>query len=275
MSPGSLRLAEACAARGLAAEIVSVGGVAARASAARDRPVAVLVRLPSGTPHAECARLAALAEGSGSAWHWFDDPRRLPAVHDKAWALARLAAAGLPVPASLCVSRDEPGDPAGLHGARFVVKPRTGSSGRGVQVGLPLDTALAHARAFAETSGPTLVQGLVGDGVDHRVFIGGGRVLAGMRRVPRADDGRGNTHRGAAAEAWTPRSEHERLALDAAAALGLGTAGVDLVFDGERAVVLEVNACPGFAALEATTGLDVAGALVDACVAHVGRGATG
>jgi ribosomal protein S6--L-glutamate ligase len=52
----------------------------------------------------------------------------------------------------------------------------------------------------------------------------------------------------------------------AAAALGLGHCGVDLVNGDSGPVVLEVNPTPGFLRLEEATGVDVARALVEHAV---------
>ena len=54
------------------------------------------------------------------------------------------------------------------------------------------------------------------------------------------------------------------MAVGAARAVGAVAAGVDLLFDPDRQawVVLEVNAVPGWRALAAATGVDVASALL-------------
>jgi ribosomal protein S6--L-glutamate ligase len=58
--------------------------------------------------------------------------------------------------------------------------------------------------------------------------------------------------------------ELQGIALQSAAALGLEIAGVDLIIDAAGAArVIEVNYAPGFRGLEAATGLDVAGAMID------------
>ena len=60
------------------------------------------------------------------------------------------------------------------------------------------------------------------------MFVLGGRVLAAMRRYAH-DDWRTNVAQGGRAEAVTPTADEERLALQAAAAVGADFAGVDLL----------------------------------------------
>ena len=88
-----------------------------------------------------------------------------------------------------------------------------------------------------------------------------------MRRHLAAGDWRTNVAVGGRrAEALVARTPPlERLALAAARAVGAGMAGVDLMTDLDRGgpVVLEVNAVPGWKALAATTGVDVAAAVLD------------
>ena len=100
------------------------------------------------------------------------------------------------------------------------------------------------------------------DGRDIRAFVVGHRVLAAIER--RSEGWRTNLARGGTArpvqlpEAWAA------LALRAASAVGAEYAGVDLLPSRDGGVyVLEVNGIPGWEGLQAATGLDVAGALVD------------
>ena len=70
---------------------------------------------------------------------------------------------------------------------------------------------------------------------------------------------------GTVAEPCQLDAEAERLALRAARAVGARMAGVDLLPDRDgRTVVLEVNAVPGWRALAAATGIDVAAAILAA-----------
>jgi ribosomal protein S6--L-glutamate ligase len=84
-------------------------------------------------------------------------------------------------------------------------------------------------------------------------------VLAAVERV--GPGWRKNVARGARAQAAELSAEQERLCVSAAAALGAGYAGVDLLGD----YVLELNGIPGWHGLQEATGADVAAALV----AHV------
>jgi ribosomal protein S6--L-glutamate ligase len=92
-----------------------------------------------------------------------------------------------------------------------------------------------------------------------RAFVVGDRVLAAIERI--GSGWRVNLARGARAQATELTAEQERVCLQAAAALGVDYAGVDLL--GEH--VLELNGIPGWHGLQTATGADVAAALV----AHV------
>jgi RimK family alpha-L-glutamate ligase len=101
-------------------------------------------------------------------------------------------------------------------------------------------------------------------GRDLRAFVVGGRVLAAIERV--GSGWRANLARGARALAAELSAEEERLCLDAAEALGVDYAGVDLLrAEDGREYVLELNGIPGWRGLQEATGADVAAALV----AHV------
>ena len=57
--------------------------------------------------------------------------------------------------------------------------------------------------------------------------------------------------------------EEARVAVNAAKALGLNVAGVDLLRSSRGPLVLEVNSSPGLQGIEASTGLDIAGMIID------------
>lgn len=255
--PGVVRLLAAARAGGLAMRTVhpdAAGGVPV--------PDVVLPRLPSG---GSLGRLA-----GWSAAPCVNGPAAIALTQDKPAALARLAASGVPVPPTAVVSRHAPSDLAGLSGERFVVKPVQGAAGRGVGVGWTLEEAAARAAAFADLSGPALVQPQLGGGVDRRLFLVDGELVAAMERRPDPEDGRGSLLYGATATSIAPSDDELRLARRAADALALDVAGVDLLVTDDGPLVLEVNACPGLKGIEAATGVDVAGAIIAACRRRLG-----
>jgi ribosomal protein S6--L-glutamate ligase len=92
----------------------------------------------------------------------------------------------------------------------------------------------------------------------------GGRIAAAAALRPVEGDFRSNFHLTGSAEAVEPEEAIGSLAVSAARTLGLGIAGVDLVIDDRgRPWVMEVNYAPGFQGLEAATGIDIAGAMVE------------
>jgi ribosomal protein S6--L-glutamate ligase len=148
-----------------------------------------------------------------------------------------------------------------------VVKPLFGSEGRGL-VRLS-DRELAW-RAFhaLERQGAVLYlqRAIRHPGYDIRVFVLHGSVLASMRRHASPEEWRTNVSLGSHAEPYRLDGEAERLAIEAARAVGAEMAGVDLIpdLDRGRLVVLEVNAVPGWRALARVTGIDVAAAILAA-----------
>lgn len=263
-SPSNLRLLAAFSERGLDPRAVHPVALPAHIPPALRSPGraaeagVLLCRLPSGTP-ASWLLPARLAERGGQ--RFLNRPSALVTAHDKPATLLRLAQAGLPVPPTLCVVRDGPSDLDALPGERFVVKPVAGASGHGVTVGLGRAAASACAAAFADASGPVLVQPLLGEGLDRRLFLVGERIVAAMERRPAGRDGRGNLVYGAQPSPWQPSRDEQRLALDACRALALDVAAVDLLVHDGRALVLEVNSAPGLIGIERATGVDVAGAI--------------
>jgi ribosomal protein S6--L-glutamate ligase len=110
-----------------------------------------------------------------------------------------------------------------------------------------------------------LVQKFIAEsrGTDIRAFVVGGRVVAAMRRVAQPGEFRSNVHRGGRAEALVLEPAYEETAVRAAQILGLRVAGVDMLEGNDGPQVMEVNSSPGLEGIEGSTGLDVAGAVID------------
>ena len=84
-----------------------------------------------------------------------------------------------------------------------------------------------------------------------------------MERQAAEGEFRANLHQGGSASAVTLTPDEEQTALRAAEVLDLGVAGVDMLRADEGPVVIEVNASPGLEGIEAASGVDVAGKIVE------------
>ncbi len=246
-------LVAACRGRGLHTHACRAHAVPPRGG--QDAPTLALCRLPSGTPGSTLSMLAG-REHEGQAF--INRPTALRREHDKWEALAQHRAHGEPEPPTVSETRDARADLDALSGERFVVKPLTGAAGRGVTMGLSREHAIRCAEAFAEASGPALVQPRLGDGADRRLFIVAGEVVAAMERRPTTEGARASLAYGGTARPWNPSPHQIALALRSTELLGLDIAGVDLLSETGTDLVLEVNACPGLKGIQAATGLDVA-----------------
>jgi ribosomal protein S6--L-glutamate ligase len=189
----------------------------------------------------------------------------------KFFALQALAAARLPVPATVFVN-----SPAALAAAvdrlggyPLVVKAVSGRQGKGIT---RADSAREGRRVMSEVldrrSGLLLQEYVPPQGrSDLRVLVIGGATVGAVALTPRTDDFRANFHLGGNVRPLALAPEVAQLSQRAAQTLGLEVAGVDLMraADG-RTVIMEVNYAPGFKGFEAATGLDVAGRIVDHAV---------
>jgi ribosomal protein S6--L-glutamate ligase len=101
-------------------------------------------------------------------------------------------------------------------------------------------------------------------GTSVRAVLTGGRLLAVTERRAAPPEWRSNIAGGATQRRTALSDEETRLVRDAAAALGLGHAGVDLLRTREGPRVLEVNACPDFTSMQPYYKTDLAGEVLRA-----------
>jgi RimK family alpha-L-glutamate ligase len=228
---------------------------------------AVIVRgIPRGSLEQVIFRVDALHALVARGVTCVNGPRALERSIDKFLASALLARAGVPTPRTIACERPEDALEAFEElGGDVIVKPLFGSMGAGMT---RVDDADVAHRVFEALSLERAVyylqETLPHDGRDLRALVVGGRVLAAIERV--GSGWRANLARGARARPTQLSAEQERLCLEAASALGVDYAGVDLLRAGDgRDYVLELNGIPGWHGLHAATRVDVAAALV----AHV------
>jgi ribosomal protein S6--L-glutamate ligase len=222
---------------------------------------AVLVRtMPPGSLEQVVFRMDALARLEAAGIAVLNSPKAIECAVDKYLTTARLAAAGLTVPATIVCENAETAQEAFERlGGDVVVKPVFGSEGRGILRVSDPDLALRTFRTLERIDAVLYLQRFVEhDGTDIRVLILGGRILGAIRRRSN-NDFRTNVSRNGRAEPYSPSEEEQQTAIEAAAIVGAQFAGVDLLYDrAGTCYVIEVNAVPGWRAFGKVTNCDVA-----------------
>src|SRR6056300_63178 len=150
-------------------------------------------------------------------------------------------------------------------GAPLVVKLLESSQGKGVILAETKKAASSVISAFQKLNAPFIVQNFVKDsnGSDLRLFVIGGKVIASMMRSASDDDFRSNLHAGGKASKVKITQEERKIAKQAAKAMGLNIAGVDILRFSEGPKVLEVNSSPGLQGIENTNNINVASLIID------------
>jgi len=152
-----------------------------------------------------------------------------------------------------------------VGGAPLVVKLLEGTQGIGVVLCETRKAAESVIEAFFGLKANIMVQEYIAEaaGSDVRCFVIGDKVVAAMRRQGAAGEFRSNLHRGGSAEVTKITPSERRTAVAAARRLGLQVAGVDLIRSNHGPLVLEVNSSPGLEGIEKTSGVDVAGKIIE------------
>jgi RimK family alpha-L-glutamate ligase len=193
-----------------------------------------------------------------------NSPKAIEAAVDKFLTLARLQAAGVPVPETRV---SQTARTAKQHyeqlGGNVVVKPIFGSLGRDIfQI-----ESMAEAIPYfdhCESTGRVIYQQQAIDhgGSDIRLLVIGDRVW-GMRR--QSEHWITNIRQGGQGHPHQPNEVERELALCASKYLGAEIAGVDLAYDrnSNQPIVLEVNSSPGWRTFGKVCDVDVASEIIE------------
>jgi ribosomal protein S6--L-glutamate ligase len=185
---------------------------------------------------------------------------------DKLRSLQLLARQGIDLP--MTVFGDYPDDTVDLlqmlGDPPHVIKLNEGTQGQGVLLAEKRSASQGMIEAFRGLYANFVVQEFIGEagGGDLRCFVVGNRIAAAMHRQAPEGDFRANLHRGGSATPVALSGQETEVALRAAAIMGLGVAGVDLLRSRRGPLVLEVNSSPGLEGIEEATGIDIASAVV-------------
>lgn len=155
----------------------------------------------------------------------------------------------------------------------FVIKLNEGTQGTGVFLADDKKTARNLIKTFAQLDTEVMLQEFIEEssGEDLRCFVVGGKVVASMRRKAQDGDFRANISLGGHAYEIDITDEERKLAIDAAEAIKLNIAGVDIIRSNRGPLVIEINGAPDFTGewgLENISGVDVA----DAIISYVEKG---
>jgi ribosomal protein S6--L-glutamate ligase len=231
---------------------------------------AVLPRVGNWRPDSVLAMLEAMVAAGVPS---LNDPDAIRRGRDHWRTVRALAAAGLPHPETLAGADPERLAEAAATTLGFpcIVKERCSRKGIGVVRCAGRDQLDATLDAMFRLGEEVVVQHECRTGgVSRRVLVLDGEALgASEHRAPEGEF-RSNAARGATVSGAELSGDQTDLAVAAAAVLGLGFCGVDLLPDGDNWVVGEVNPSPGWTAFAAATGVAVADAVVGALLRRGG-----
>jgi ribosomal protein S6--L-glutamate ligase len=181
--------------------------------------------------------------------------------------IQKLARFGIDVPRTVFVNST-----ANLHyvveelgGLPVVIKLLEGTHGIGVILSETISNAEATVEAFHRMKQKVFIQEFIEEagGADLRAIVINGEIVAAMKRQARPGEFRSNLHRGASSELVKLTAQEAFVAKKAVRIMGLDVAGVDLLRSARGPLVMEVNASPGLEGIETTTGIDIAGKIID------------
>lgn len=185
---------------------------------------------------------------------------------DKLRSLQILSKNGVDMPKTVFASNQSSAkDVIALSGgAPLVLKILEGTQGVGVVLVDSEKAAKSVLDAFYGMDVNLLVQEFIEEagGADIRVFIVGGEIVGAMKRQGAEGDFRSNLHQGGSASAYKLNRKEKMTALAAAKAMGLGVCGVDMIPSKRGPLVMEVNSSPGLEGIEKSTGIDIAGQIM-------------
>ncbi|GAA0880731.1 30S ribosomal protein S6--L-glutamate ligase [Algoriphagus jejuensis] len=151
-----------------------------------------------------------------------------------------------------------------VGGAPLIIKLLEGTQGLGVVLAETKKAAQSVVEAFNGLKARVIVQEFIKEakGADIRAFVVNGKVVGAMKRQGAEGEFRSNLHRGGVATVIKLSRQEKQAALNAAKALGLDIAGVDLLQSARGPLILEVNSSPGLEGIEQATGVNVAEAII-------------
>ena len=172
---------------------------------------------------------------------------------------------GMPKTAFTNFSRQDNKVLTHIGDAPVVIKLLEGTQGLGVVLAETNKAAKSVVEAFDSLKTRVILQEFIEEagGSDIRAFIVDGQIVGAMKRQGKEGEFRSNLHRGGNATVLKLSRAEKSTALNAAKAMGLDIAGVDMLQSKRGPMVLEVNSSPGLEGIEKSTGVDIAGKIIE------------
>ena len=227
----------------------------------------IIRTMPPGSLEQVVFRMDLLGQLERSGVTVFNGPRSIECAVDKYLTTSRLAAAGLPVPATaVCETSEAAMQHFQQLGGDVVVKPLFGSEGRGIFRISDPDLAYRSFRTLERTQAVIYLQQYISHpGYDLRILVLNGNVIGAIRRHGH-NDFRTNISRQGRAEAYQPSDREVELALRATELTHTEFGGVDLLSPSQSPAnhyLLEVNAVPGWRGFQSVANVDVASLVIE------------
>jgi len=183
--------------------------------------------------------------------------------HDKLLTHLRLARYNVPMPRTYISSTTKAAKEV-LQKITFpiIMKIPHGTQGKGVMFAESFAAASSMLDTLDALKQPFIIQEYIETGgTDIRAVVIGDKVVASMQRISQSDEKRSNIHAGGSGEPVELDQKTQKIAIDAARAVGASICGVDILKSVKGPLVIEVNLSPGLQGITKATNKNIADAI--------------
>ena len=228
---------------------------------------ALMIRtMPKGSLQQIIFRMDTLHRLAESGVRVINSPRSVEIAIDKYLSLSLMAKAGIPVPPfAVCQTVTQGIRAFDQLGGDVILKPIFGSMGKKVSRFSKVDRLVDEMHRFVDAGEVLYLQKFIAHGEsDIRVLVVGEDVFS-MRRTSSDGGWLTNVAQGGVSEPLEPMEKEIQLAREAAKVNCCEIAGVDLMYPVglNDPLVLEVNASPGWEAIQTVCEKDIARSVLD------------
>jgi RimK family alpha-L-glutamate ligase len=223
---------------------------------------ALIVRwVPKGSAEQLIFRMDALHRLENLGVRVMNPPIAIERCADKFYTSSLLEDAGIPTLPTVVTEKRGEAMKAFEEFGDVIVKPLFGSLGAGMLRITDRDLAYRTFSALEFGRYVYYIQKFIPHhNRDIRALVIGNEVLAAMRI---GEGWKTNVSAGARVEPYELSDELKEVALKSAEILKCGYAGVDIIKNGDKFYVAEINAIPGWKGLQSVTGVNIAEKIID------------